>query len=101
MLSWKFLLFVVVLYLITLSCFKYRVGKKEEFMKCLNESGDGSVVCHFLDDVRSFDFFNVTKVIDGSLNYDEKKNSTILKIHSHNMPEWMPGLSRIYLIYDA
>lgn len=99
MASWKFLLSVVVLYMIALSCFKYRVDRKEEeSMKCLNQSGDGSVVCHFMDDVKIFEFFNVTKIIDGSSNYAERNNSTILKIHSHNLPERMPGLSHAYLI---
>lgn len=97
--NWKFLLPSVILLMITLSAFtdilKNR-RKSDEFFKCKDESGDGSVICSFMDHDDICDILSVTKISQGG-NFTSAE-TLIVKIHSLNMPENLPSMKLIILI---
>lgn len=96
--NWKFLLSVAILYAITLSDFpdllnNWRKFESEGNFKCKNKLGDGSVMCYFTDHIRTDDIFSVNKITPEDHFYiDEIFETCILKIHSLNMPENLPGM---------
>lgn len=98
--NWKlFLLSVVLLYAISLSDFpdllnNSRKFKNEGNFKCMNKVGDGSVMCYFMDHIAISDIFNITKILpDGNFSIEEIKETLIIRIHSLNMPENLPGMN--------
>ena len=81
----KILLLIFLLFVSFLSFFTKSSEKSDNF-ECMSRVGE-SATCYFLDETNSSEILNVTK-----RKSEDVEEVTNLRIHSHKMPEIMPGL---------
>lgn len=94
--TWKCAIVMIFLCIIAVSFFVdvsilWKSPKNETF-KCLNPTGDGSIICHFTEDVKLKDRLNITKIAAiQNATIGEIRLTSIVAIHRMNMPENLPG----------
>lgn len=70
----------------------YLIKPSDEIFLCLNKNGDGSVICHFSEEISLHERLNVTKIKSTqNSTIGEIRMTSIVGIHRLNMPEHFPG----------
>ena len=61
-------------------------------LDCSDPLGDGTVICHFPKMYHQESHFNITTIeAVGKIKAYEIQQYTNIALHTHNMPEYMPG----------